>query len=70
LPVAAKADLIPYIQGLSAASFDDPGGLELVADIWTNSAQPWDYLSPTLAKFGNTPTEEELRDLAKLVRKP
>jgi hypothetical protein len=65
-PLAAKADLIATIQGLSAASFDDPRALKLVADIWTANAQPWDSLSPALAKFAATPNEEELRDLITL----
>lgn len=65
-PVAAKADLIPDIQGLSAASFDDPSELELVAHIWTASAQPWDFMSPTLPKFATTPTTEELQEIVKL----
>ncbi|NNL85933.1 MAG: GFA family protein, partial [Myxococcales bacterium] len=34
-PIAAKADLLPHIHGISAASFDDPGRIELVAHIWT-----------------------------------
>jgi hypothetical protein len=68
-PVAAKADLIPDIQGISAASLDDPSGLELVAHIWTASTQPWDFMSPTLPKFATTPTEEELRELVKLAHK-
>ena len=43
---------------------DDPGRLELMADIWTASAQPWDELSPTLPQFETTPTPEELQELA------
>ena len=67
-PVAAKADLIPDIQGLSAAGFDDPSGFKLVAHIWTASAQLWDYQSPDLSKFETTPTAEELSELMKLAR--
>ena len=50
-PVSARADLIPDIRGISAASLDDPGQLELTAHIWTASAQPWDELSATLPQF-------------------
>ena len=63
-PVSARADLIPDIRGISAASLDDPGQLELDADIWTASAQPWDELSATLPQFETTPTPEQLQELA------
>ena len=63
-PISARADLIPAIRGISAASLDDPSQLELVADIWTASAQPWDELSATLPQFATTPTEAELQELA------
>lgn len=63
-PVSAQADLIPEIRGISAASLDDPSKLELDADIWTASAQPWDELSSTLPQFETTPTPEELQELA------
>ena len=33
-PVSARADLIPEIRGISAASMDDPGRLELVKGAW------------------------------------
>ncbi|MCE2487505.1 MAG: GFA family protein [Desulfurellaceae bacterium] len=63
-PISARADLISAIRGISAASLDDPSQLELVADIWTASAQPWDELSATLPQFATTPTEAELQELA------
>ena len=63
-PISARADLIPDIRGISAASLDDPSQLELTANIWTASAQPWDELSATLPQFATTPTEEELQELA------
>ncbi len=65
-PVAAKADLIPDIQGISAASLDDPSQVKLIANIWTSRAQPWDYLAPHLPTYATTPTEEELQDLVKM----
>lgn len=67
-PIAAKADLFPQILGISAASLDDPERLRLVANIWTSSAQPWDYFAPTLARFETTPSESELSELAKLIQ--
>ena len=63
-PISARADRIPDIRGISAASLDDPGQIELVAHIWTASAQPWDELSARLAQFETTPTEAELQTLA------
>ena len=63
-PISARADLIPDIRGISAASLDDPSQIELVAHIWTASAQPWDELSARLPQFETTPTEAELQTLA------
>jgi hypothetical protein len=62
-PLSARADLIPDIRGISAASLDDPGQIELAAHIWTASAQPWDELSAALPHFETTPTEEDLQGL-------
>jgi hypothetical protein len=42
---------------------DDPSGLEPAADIWTASAQPWNYLNPHLAKYERQPTPEEFETL-------
>ena len=65
-PLAARADLIPQIQGLSAASFDDPAQFRLVAHIWTASAQPWDYLPSTVPAIAGTPTPDDLSRLLAL----
>ncbi len=62
-PLAAQADLFPQVQGISAASFDDPAQLTLGAHIWTSSVQPWDTLTPGLAQFESTPTVEQLQEL-------
>lgn len=62
-PLAAKAELIPHIQGLSAASFDDPAQFRLVAHIWTDSLQPWDVLPPDVPRIARTPTAEDLQIL-------
>jgi hypothetical protein len=67
--LAAKADLIPQIQGISAASLDEPGRIRVVANIWTASAQPWDYLDPKLPRIATTPTETELAELVEMVKK-
>ena len=63
-PLAAKAALFPEIHGISVASLDDPGRINLDANIWTGSVQPWDFLNPDLPKFPGTPTVEDLASLA------
>ena len=65
-PISARADLIPNIRGISGASLDDPSQIELIAHIWTSSAQPWDELSEKPPHFETTPTPEELHELASL----
>ena len=66
-PIAAKADLLPHVHGISVASLDDPGRIELVAHIWTVSAQPWDYMDPELLKIEGTPTEADFAEILKRV---
>ena len=61
--VEGKSDGFPDIRGVSATSLDDPSGLEPAADIWTSSAQPWDYMNPALPKYEHQPTEEEMQEL-------
>lgn len=63
-PVAVKADLIPDIQGISAAGLDDPGQVTLVADIWTSSAQPWDCMDLGPAKICHHPHGRRIRGLS------
>jgi len=67
-PIAAKADMFPQIQGISAASFDEPERLKLVANIWTSTAPPWDHLAPDLARFETTPNEADFAGLLKLAQ--
>ena len=62
-PVASRAEEFPDFRPISAASLDDPSGLEPVAEIWTASAQPWDVLNPALPKFEQMPTEEQMQEL-------
>ena len=62
-PVGAKSDAFSDIRGVYAGSMDDPSGLESVADIWTASAQPWDYLDPRTPKYERQPTAEEFQTL-------
>ncbi len=65
-PVIAKADAFPDFRGVPAASLDDPSGVKPAADIWTSSAQPWDYMDPALPKYEHQPTEEEMQALLAL----
>jgi hypothetical protein len=44
----------PFI-GVSAGSLDDPSWYRPTFDIYTSSAQPWDYMNPELAKFPKMP---------------
>jgi hypothetical protein len=62
-PVGAKAEAFPDIRPVYAASLDDPSGLEPLADIWTSSVQPWDYLNPAFPQYEHQPTEEQLQAL-------
>ena len=41
--------------GLRAASLDDPSWYRPTMDIFTASAQPWDYLNPALPKAPKMP---------------
>ena len=44
----------PFV-GVSAGSLDDPSWYRPTFDIYTSSAQPWDYMNPELAKFPKMP---------------
>jgi hypothetical protein len=37
--------------GIHLASLDDPSRHQPTIDIWTSSAQPWDYMNPALQKL-------------------
>jgi hypothetical protein len=45
----------PAIMIVSAVSQNDSRLFQPVADIWTSSAQPWDYMDPALAKHPKDP---------------
>jgi hypothetical protein len=49
---------------IKAASLDDPRDFAPVADIWTDSAQPWSVMSPGLPKTAKEPTPEERARIA------
>lgn len=41
----------PEFIGVKAASLDDPGWFAAEADVWVESAQPWDRMDPAIPKF-------------------
>lgn len=68
-PVFILAELVPDLQGLWAASLDDPSQFQPQVDVWTGSAQGWDWLtSSTLPHIEKAPTEEQFRALLALAR--
>lgn len=46
----AGGSVNPDFCGIKASSLDDPSWVRPLGDIWTDSAQPWDYLDPALPK--------------------
>ena len=62
-PVFIQAELVPELQGLRAASLDDPSLFHPQMHVWTDRAQPWDHMNPALRKFAKEPTEEQVREL-------
>lgn len=62
-PVFIQAELVPELQGLRAASLDDPSLFQPQMHVWTDRAQPWDHMNLALRKFEKEPTEEEVQEL-------
>ena len=62
-PVGGRVAELPDMRWVTAASLDDPSGLEPQADTWTSSAQPWDTMNPALPKYEHTPTDEQMQEL-------
>jgi len=62
-PVFIQAELVPDLQGLWAASLDDPSQFQPLVQVWTGSAQPWDCMTPTLQKVKKAPTEMQMQAL-------
>ena len=60
-PLFAHPPSLPDCIGLRAGSLDDPSVYQPTMDIFTDSAQPWDYLNPDIPKFGQQPTDEEFQ---------
>ena len=50
-----KTSAMPDLAMITAGSLDDPSQYKPILDIFTASAQPWDHMNPTLAKFPKMP---------------
>ena len=48
---------MPDLTIVSAGSLDDPSWVRPGMDIYTASAQPWDYMNPSLPKFSKMPQQ-------------
>ncbi len=46
---------IPEVMGIMAGSLDDPSEFKPGMDLYTDIAQPWDYMNPDLPKFDKMP---------------
>ncbi len=49
-PLVAGSSRMPDFVVLKVASLDDPSWFKPMADIWTASAQPWEYMDPRIPK--------------------
>ena len=50
-PLYASSSARPDFIGIRAGSLDDPSWFQPSADVWTDSAQPWDVMDPGVVKF-------------------
>ena len=50
-PLFARSLARPEFLGVKAASLDDPSWFTPDADVWVESAQPWDHMNPNVPKF-------------------
>jgi hypothetical protein len=50
-----KPEVRPELLSIMAGSLDDPSSHRPAMDIYTASAQPWDYMNPELPKFPKMP---------------
>jgi hypothetical protein len=51
-----KSKSMPDLVIVLAGSLDDPSSYRPGMDIYTASAQPWDFMNPELKKFSRMPT--------------
>jgi hypothetical protein len=50
-----KPAVLPELMGIMPGSLDDPSPHQPAMDIYTASAQPWDYMNPELPKYPKGP---------------
>jgi len=50
-----KPAVVPDLMSIMLGSLDDPSSHKPAMDIYTASAQPWDYMNPELPKFPKLP---------------
>lgn len=62
-PVFIQAELVPSLQGLWAASLDDPSQFQPSVQVWCGSAQPWDSLQSTLLQIEKAPNEQQMQKI-------
>ena len=62
-PLFILADLVPDLQGVWAASLDDPSQFKPSVQVWCGSAQSWGTLHPTLPRIAKAPTAEEFEKI-------
>lgn len=55
-PLFAGSSANPRTIAVKVGSLDDPSWCKPMVDIWTKSAQPWDYMNPELPKV---PTQRQ-----------
>ncbi|MBL6987420.1 MAG: GFA family protein [Methylobacter sp.] len=53
--VFGKPEIIPGVLGIRAGSLDNPELYQPAMDIYTASAQSWDFMNPDLLKFAQLP---------------
>lgn len=54
-PLFAGNSNNPHIVAIKVGSLDDPSWSKPMIDIWTQSAQPWDYMNPEIPKVPTQP---------------
>ena len=54
-PLFAGNSHNPHVVAIKIGSLDDPSWCKPMIDIWTQSAQPWDYMDPDLPKIPTQP---------------
>jgi hypothetical protein len=62
-PVFIQAELVPELQGLWAASLDDPSLFQPQVHVWTDRAQHWDCMTTALMKIPEAPNAEQFQTL-------